>query len=73
MIKYSSIICKDCTRFPRHMTKREFINKYDIIIYAFFLLIQRFREEDNLFAAQCIWWLASIIQYTEVLTYYFDY
>jgi len=55
------------------MTTREFTNDYDIIIYAFFLLIHWFKKEDNIFVAQCIWWLASIIQYTEVLTYYFDY
>jgi len=55
------------------MTTREFTNHYHIIIYALFLLIHGFKKEDNIFAAQCIWWLASIIQYTEVLTYYFDY
>jgi len=55
------------------MKKREFNHDYDIITDALFLLIQRFRKEDNTFGAQCIWWLASIIQYTEILKYYFEY
>jgi len=29
--------------------------------------------DDNIFATQCIWWLASVIQYTERLKYYFEY
>ena len=60
-------------QFPHPMTRQEFTSKYDIITYAFFLLIQWFQKEDNIFAAQCIWWLASIVQYTEILKYSFDY
>jgi len=55
------------------MNERKFTNDYDIIVYAFSLLIRRFQREDNIFAAQCIWWLASIIQYTEILRFYFEY
>jgi len=55
------------------MVKWEFHNDNNIITYTLFLLIQRFRKEDNIYAAQCIWWLASIIQYTEILKYYVDY
>jgi len=58
---------------PCNMTKREFSNDYDIIVYALTLLIRRFQNEDNIFAAQCIWWLASIIQYTDQLRFNFEY
>jgi len=55
------------------MTGQKFNNDYDIIVYAFSLLIQPFKEEDNIFAAQWIWWLASIIQYTEIFKFYLEY
>jgi len=55
------------------MTKQKFTNDYDIITYAFVLLIPIFKKEDNIFVAQCIWWLASVIQYTGILQLYFDY
>jgi len=59
--------------FPRPMTEWRFTNDYDIIVYALYPLIRQFQREDNIFAAQCIWWLASIIQYTEILKYYCEY
>jgi len=55
------------------MTRQTFNNDYDIIVYAFPLLIRWFKEENNIFAAQCIWWLASIIQYTEIFKFYLEY
>jgi len=55
------------------MTERKFTNDYDIMVYAFSLLLRQFQKEDNWFAAQCIWWLASIIQYTEILRFYLEY
>jgi len=30
-------------------------------------------KDDQLFPVQCIWWLASIIKFTEILTYYRHY
>jgi len=60
-------------RFPRPMTDKRFTNDYNIIVYAFALLIRRFWTEDNIFAAQCIWWLASIIHYMETLRFHFEY
>jgi len=60
-------------RFPHPMTEKTFSNDYNIIVYAFALLIRRFQKADNIFAAQCIWWLASIVQYTEILKFYFEY
>jgi len=36
---------------------------------ALSFLLDRFEKEDQLFAAQCIWWLANIIQFTEILSY----
>jgi len=55
------------------MTDKKFANDHDIIGYTFVLLIQQFQKEDNIFAAQCTWWLASIIQYTEILKFYLEY
>jgi len=55
------------------MTERKFDNNYNIIVCAFSLLITHFVEEDNIFAAQCIWWLASIIQYTKIFKFYLEY
>jgi len=54
------------------MPEQTFNNDYDIIGCAFALLLRRFEEEDNWFAAQCIWWLASIIQYIEILKYHLE-
>jgi len=34
------------------------------------LLLDQIEKEDRLFAALCIWWLASVIQFTDILTYY---
>ena len=57
-------------RFPRPMTGYKCENEYNIIIDPSSCLLDHFQMEDRLFAAQWIWWLASIIQYTEVLIYY---
>jgi len=40
---------------------------------AISLLLDRFEKEDRLFAKQCIWRLASIIQFTDILIYYWHY
>jgi hypothetical protein len=50
-----------------------FTNDHDIIICIFSRLLDGFEKNDQLFAAQCIWWLAHLIQWTEVLTYYRHY
>ena len=55
------------------MNERKLTNDHDIIVYTLFLSIRWFQKEDNIFAAQCVWWLASIIQYTEILNYYVQY
>ena len=57
-------------RFPCPMVLHKFNNDYDVILWAVSALLDRFNKEDKLFAAQCIWWLASIIQFTEILSYY---
>jgi len=57
-------------QFPQPMTEHRFNNKYNVILCALSLLPDRFHMEDQLFAAQYIWWLASIIQYMEILIYY---
>jgi len=56
-------------QFPRPMRKHRFNNEYDVLLFTLSALLHRFENEDRLFAAQCIWWLANIIQLTEILTY----
>jgi len=55
------------------MTERKSVNDYDIIAFAVSLVQSQFQKEDNIFVAQCIWWLASIAQYSEKLKYYLEY
>lgn len=55
------------------MNDQTFANEYDIIVCALALLLRQFENEDKWFAAQCIWWLVSIIQYTEILKYHLEY
>ena len=55
------------------MVLHKFDNDYDVILWAFLVLIDWFAQEDNLFTARCIWRLASKIQFTEILTYYGHY
>jgi len=52
------------------MVKHKFNTKYYIILCAFSLLLDCFTKEEQLFAAQCVWWLASIIEFTDILTYH---
>jgi hypothetical protein len=47
-----------------------FNNEHDIMIWALSAVLDRFKTEDKLFAAQCVFCLASLIQLTEVLPYY---
>jgi len=73
---YSSMISSiywNRMQLPCPMNDINFNNKYDMIIFAVSELLDRFEKEDKLFAAQCIWWLASIIQFTEIFTYYWQY
>ena len=60
-------------QFPRPMFTHGFNNMYNIRLCALSLLLDHFDREDQLFAAQYIWWLASIIQFTELLIYYCHY
>jgi len=52
------------------MGEHKFNNEYHMILCALSLSPDRFESENLLFAAQCIWWVASIIQFTEILIYY---
>ena len=52
------------------MTERKFTNNYDIVVCAISTLRRQYQKDDNIFAKQFIWWLASIIQYTEILKFY---
>jgi len=58
---------------PAPMTEHRIINEYDVILCALSLIPNHLEKEDQLFAAQCIWWLASMIQFTEILSYYRHY
>lgn len=55
------------------MVLHEFDNDNDVILWAFSALLDFFKKQDMLFEVQCIWWLPSIIQFTEILTYYWHY
>jgi len=52
------------------MTDHKFNNEYGSILFALSLPLDHSEKDDLLFAAHCIWWLASIIQFTEISTYY---
>ena len=52
------------------MNDFKFSIKYNIILCTLSLLLDHFEKDNKVFAAQCIWWLASIIQFTEIVTYY---
>ena len=49
------------------MVEHDLNNMYNIILCALSLLLDRFEKENQLFAAQCIWCIASIIHFTEML------
>jgi len=55
------------------MIKDELNNEYNVILCRHSLLLDLFEKEDHLFAAQCISWVVSIIQFTEILIYYRHY
>jgi hypothetical protein len=50
-----------------------FNNDHDIFIGTLSTLLDEFEKGSQLFAAQWIWWLASIVGYTDVLIYYRQY
>jgi len=56
-------------RFARLMPEHKFDNKYDVIIFALSTILNQLERKNQLFAAQCVWWLASIIQYTDILLF----
>jgi len=60
-------------RFPRPINDQKFNNEYDVILFTLSILLDRFEKEDQLFAPQCIWWLASLLQFMEILIYYWRY
>jgi len=55
------------------MVEHQISNVYDIKRCAVSVLLDSFEKEDQLFAAQCVWWLASILQFTEILISYRHY
>jgi len=55
------------------MVEHKFNNKYEVILPTVSLLLDRFETEDQLFAAHSVQWLASILQFTEILIYYQQY
>lgn len=52
------------------MVDPEFNHDYDVILCHLSLLLDQFEKGNQLFTALCIWWLASMIRFTEIL---FDY
>ena len=55
------------------MVEHKFNNKYDLILCTGSLLLDCSKREDRLIAGPCIWWLASIILFTEIITFYHYY
>jgi len=70
IIMYIIIIYKECMQFPRPMPEHKFDNQYNVIIFALSTILDQLERINQSFAAQCVWWLASIIQYTEILLFY---
>jgi len=52
------------------MPEHKFDNKYDMIIFVLSTILDQLERKDQIFAAQCVWWLASIIQYMEILLFH---
>jgi hypothetical protein len=50
-----------------------FKNDNDIIVYALEKIISYAGKTEQIFVAQCIWWLASIIGLEQGLTIYIDH
>jgi len=67
---YISIICYNCMQFPHPLVGHKFDSEQVVILCVLYLLLDRYEKGDQLFAAQCIWWLPSIFQFTEILIYY---
>jgi len=55
------------------MPEYKFNNEHDMIIFALSAILDQLEKKDQLFAAQCVWWLASIIQDTNMLLFYRRY
>jgi len=46
-----------------------FQNEADIILWTLAMLLVTFEEQQYLFAAQCIWWIAALVQLDPALKY----
>jgi len=46
-----------------------FAREADILLWAFAKLLVTFQECQYLFAAQCIWWIAALVQLDAALRY----
>jgi len=55
------------------MNDQKFNNEYDVIVFTLCITLGHFEKEDYSFAEQCIWWLASLIQFMVILIYYQRY
>jgi hypothetical protein len=56
-----------------HHMLHTFNNEHDILIWSFSYPIRRFEDSQNLFAAQCVWWLVSLTNLTDLVEYYCHY
>jgi hypothetical protein len=50
-----------------------FNNEFDIVICSLSKLLNQFEKNDQLFATQCVWWLASLVHLMDMLSYYWLY
>ena len=49
-----------------------FENKNNVIVYALEMIISYARGTQQIFVAQCIWWIASVIGLEQGLVTYID-
>jgi len=50
-----------------------FENEADIILWALAKLLVTFDERQYLFAGQCIWWIAALVQLDPALRHFIDH
>jgi len=60
-------------QLPHPMVEYKLDNEYNIMMFASSSLRDWFEKDYWLLAAKCIWWVVSIIQFTEILINYRHY
>ena len=61
-----------CRGSPASQMSITFENESDILVWTFAKLIVTFQQHQYLFAAQCMWWIAALVQLDPALRYFID-